>query len=116
MGVTDGNPRRAAGAVRAAVGWTVRRAAPRSMSALTDLGSARDEFGDVSAHLRALTDRVSELEEAVVLLREEIDETRRDGRRVAELYDLVFERLGAPASPPQQPGAERGLPAAPPQA
>ena len=41
----------------------------------------------------ALQARVDALETAVAELREEIDETRRDGRRVAELYDLVFERL-----------------------
>ncbi|BDZ45915.1 DUF6752 domain-containing protein [Naasia aerilata] len=43
--------------------------------------------------IQELTARVDALETAIAELREEIDETRRDDRRVAELYDLVFERL-----------------------
>ena len=37
--------------------------------------------------------RVARLERDVVELRAEIDELRRDSARVAEVYDLVFERL-----------------------
>jgi uncharacterized coiled-coil protein SlyX len=50
-------------------------------------GAAPDE------RIAALQSRVAALETAVDELREGIDETRRVGRRVAELYDLVFERL-----------------------
>ncbi|KQM84133.1 hypothetical protein ASE68_13745 [Agromyces sp. Leaf222] len=39
-------------------------------------------------------DRVAELETAVLELRGEIDELRKDSRRIAELYDLVVEHLG----------------------
>jgi len=34
------------------------------------------------------------LEREVAQLREDIDELRRDSRRIAELYDLVVELLG----------------------
>ena len=37
--------------------------------------------------------RVARLERDVAELRAEIDELRRDSARVAELYELVFERL-----------------------
>ena len=42
----------------------------------------------------AEVDRVAELESAVSELRGEIDELRKDSRRIAELYDLVVEHLG----------------------
>lgn len=37
--------------------------------------------------------RVRALEAEVATLRDDIDEMRRDGRHVAELYDLVIEEL-----------------------
>ncbi|MCD2444050.1 hypothetical protein LQ757_17340 [Agromyces sp. SYSU K20354] len=37
---------------------------------------------------------VARLEAEIARLRAEIDELRVDSRRIAELYDLVFERLG----------------------
>jgi urease gamma subunit len=64
---------------------------PRATRHLTELNHAREQLEEL-ASLRA---RVAALETAVAELREEIDESRRDGRRVAELYDLVFERLRA---------------------
>lgn len=36
---------------------------------------------------------IARLEAEVAALRGEIDELRADSRRIAELYDLVFERL-----------------------
>lgn len=40
-----------------------------------------------------LTARVAGYEAEVKELRDEIDELRQDSLRIAELYDLVFERL-----------------------
>ena len=37
--------------------------------------------------------RVARLEREIAELRSEIDELRRDSARIAELYDLVFDRL-----------------------
>ncbi|MFF2370066.1 hypothetical protein [Agromyces sp. NPDC058110] len=45
-------------------------------------------------------DRIAALEATIEQLQREIDELRKDSRRIAELYDVVVERLGAnrPAS------------------
>lgn len=40
---------------------------------------------------------IARLMSEIERLRAEIDELRVDSRRIAELYDLVFERLGAEA-------------------
>lgn len=64
------------GAVR--WGW---RVSPETMAAVEQLHAYRAE--------------VAELRRAVAELRQEIDETRRDSLRVAELTDLVVERLAA---------------------
>ncbi len=79
--------------MRRLIGLLVRRLAPRTMAGLSDLNTTREEFGELTATIRALEARVRELESAVADFQEEIDETRRDGRRVTEVYDLVFERL-----------------------
>ncbi len=79
--------------MRRLIGLLIRRLAPRTMAGLSDLATAREEFGELTATIRALEARVRELEAAVADFQEEIDETRRDGRRVTEVYDLVFERL-----------------------
>lgn len=49
--------------------------------------------------------RVRQLEAEVAELRSDIDELRRDGRRVAELYDLVVEEL---SRRPEANGASEG--------
>jgi phage shock protein A len=67
------------------------RVAPKATRDLAELSLAREQLGE----LAALRTRIEALETAVGELREEVDESRRDGRRVAELYDLVFERLRA---------------------
>ena len=59
-------------------GW---RVSPETMAAVEELHAYRAE--------------VAELRRAVAELRHEIDETRRDSLRVAELTDLVVERLAA---------------------
>lgn len=38
---------------------------------------------------------IARLKAEIERLRAEIDELRADSRRIAELYDLVFERLGS---------------------
>ncbi|MGR2753263.1 DUF6752 domain-containing protein [Agromyces arachidis] len=40
---------------------------------------------------------VERLERQILELRTELDELRADSARIAELYDLVFERLRPPA-------------------
>ncbi|MFD1574955.1 DUF6752 domain-containing protein [Agromyces cerinus subsp. nitratus] len=40
---------------------------------------------------------IARLESEIAALRGEIDELRADSRRIAELYDLVFERLRSDA-------------------
>ncbi|GGI47680.1 putative RNase H-like nuclease (RuvC/YqgF family) [Agromyces flavus] len=42
---------------------------------------------------RNTPERVARLEREIAELRSEIDELRRDSARIAELYDLVFDRL-----------------------
>ncbi|WP_448003857.1 DUF6752 domain-containing protein [Agromyces bauzanensis] len=59
-------------------GW---RFSPETMAAVEQLHAYRAE--------------VAELRHAVAELRREIDESRRDSLRVAELTDLVVERLAA---------------------
>jgi uncharacterized coiled-coil protein SlyX len=111
--------------MRTLIGKLVRLLAPRTMANIADINTVREELGDLTTALHSferrlemvgLADldgarrrvedltmrlqeteaRVGSLEATIAELQEEIDETRRDGRRVAELYDLVFERLRAP--------------------
>jgi hypothetical protein len=70
------------------------------MASLTELADFRARHGSVRPTLEtAETDglRLDELERVNTQLREEIDELRREGRYVAELYDLVLERVRADA-------------------
>lgn len=68
-------------------GRLLTRFAPRTAKVLTTLihASEEDEGG--------LIPRVLAYETEVRELRQEIDELRKDSLRIAELYDLVFERL-----------------------
>lgn len=68
-------------------GRLLARFAPRTAKVLTTLihASEEDEGGLIS--------RVLAYEMEVRELRQEIDELRKDSLRIAELYDLVFERL-----------------------
>jgi uncharacterized coiled-coil protein SlyX len=61
-----------------------------------DADAGQQGTQELAERLREMEGRIESLETAVAELREEIDETRRDDRRVAELYDLVFERLKIP--------------------
>jgi hypothetical protein len=65
------------------------RVAPRTAAGLRDLTSARDEYGSLFDALAYLKTVPGALESQ----QRQIDELRRDGRHVTELYDLVFERL-----------------------
>lgn len=70
-----------------------RRLAPRTVAGLRDLQRTREQHGDLSRLVDENKRLIKRLERAESDLREvraEIDELRRDGRHVAELYDLVF--------------------------
>ncbi len=65
----------------------------------TPLAALEEQVRSLTAAVeayRALADRVRQLEDEVRTLKGEIDECRRDNLRIAELYDLTVERLGAP--------------------
>jgi multidrug resistance efflux pump len=83
--------------MRELFGKVLRRRAPGTRPDSADPGAARAgleaRLQESTLSLHALQRRVESLEATIAELQEEIDETRRDGRRVAELYDLVFERL-----------------------
>src|SRR5215211_1992244 len=64
---------------------TAERLAPRTVSNLRKLNNLDDEFD--SSDLSRLISYERELRE----LRREVDELRRDNRRVAELYDVFFQ-------------------------
>jgi hypothetical protein len=67
-------------------GRLLSRFAPRTAKVLTTLIHASEED-------EGLIPRVLSYENEVRELRKEIDELRRDSLRIAELYDLIFERL-----------------------
>lgn len=76
-----------------------RRLAPSTIDGLHDVDLTRREFGELSDTLRGLRAENADLRERLGELEAEIDELRRDAPRIAELYDLVFERLdGSSAS------------------
>lgn len=60
--------------------------APTAYERLRRLSVLDDEGGDASSILLRQQDEIRDL-------RLQIDELRRENRRVQELYDLVFERL-----------------------
>jgi len=68
------------------LGRLLAKVAPRAAHALTTLIHVSEEDD-------ALLPRVIAYENQVRELRQEIDELRQDSLRIAELYDLVFERL-----------------------
>lgn len=63
-----------------------RKVAPRTFENLKYISRTRTASGDVM-------DRLLVYEENLKQLKTELDEMRRDQRRMAELYDLVFERV-----------------------
>lgn len=67
-------------------GNMARRVAPRTMRSLTYLSDTTDEYG-------GLIDRFMEYDHELDRLKAEVDELRRDNRRVVELYDLVVDEL-----------------------
>jgi hypothetical protein len=79
---------------------TAERLAPRTVSNLRKLNNLDDEFD--SSDLSRLISYERELRE----LRREVDELRRDNRRVAELYDVFFQwaHQNAAGPPDTAPG------------
>jgi hypothetical protein len=73
---------------------TAERLAPRTVNNLRKLNNLEDEFD--SSDLSRLISYERELRE----LRREVDELRRDNRRVAELYDVFFQWAHQNASGP----------------
>jgi hypothetical protein len=73
---------------------TAERLAPRTVNNLRKLNNLDDEFD--SSDLSRLISYERELRE----LRREVDELRRDNRRVAELYDVFFQWAHQNASGP----------------
>lgn len=67
-------------------GRALARFAPRASRALTVLARASEEED-------GLIPRSTAYDKELRALRKEIDELRQDSLRIAELYDLVFERL-----------------------
>ncbi|MFF2370058.1 hypothetical protein [Agromyces sp. NPDC058110] len=68
------------------IGRLASKAMPRTYSNLQLLSTMNDGGESVIATLVSLDEQVREL-------RAELNEVRRDNRRVVELYDLVFARL-----------------------
>lgn len=73
------------------LGRLLTRFAPRTAKVLTTLIHAGEEE-------EGLIPRVLSYENEVRELRKEIDELRKDSLRIAELYDLVFERIASEKS------------------
>lgn len=67
------------------LGKTARKIAPRTFENLSYLSKTRSRGPEVMDAIRAYEIEVKQL-------KTELDEMRRDQRRMAELYDLVFER------------------------
>jgi transposase len=65
-------------------GRIARRLAPRTLTNLQRLSGLNEEFDQGPA-------RFINYERELRALRREIDELRRENRRVAELYDVMFE-------------------------
>lgn len=76
------------------IGRAARRLAPNTLDGLHDLDIARARFGSLEQQLAVSESERAELRERVTQLEAEIDELRRNAPRIAELYDLVFTRLG----------------------
>ena len=72
--------------VKQFIGKAVRRVAPRTIENLVYVSRVRAKGSDVIEALRVYESDLKDL-------KTELDEMRRDQRRMAELYDLVFERV-----------------------
>jgi hypothetical protein len=82
---------------------TAQRVAPRTVNNIRTLRDLDQEFEQGPA-------RFVHYEREIWALRREVDELRRDNRRVAELYDAVFEWAKANSIPP--PAVPGGAPTA----
>lgn len=83
----------------------VRRLSPRTFDGLHDVAVARERHGSIAERFDTLDPSEpartrEELERQIAQLRVEIDELRSEGRHVAELYDLIFERVRDRSSAP----------------
>ena len=74
------------------IGKAARKVAPRTVDNLLFLSRSGVKGNDMVELLRAYQDEIEEL-------KGEMKELRRDQRRMAELYDLVFERVRADNPP-----------------
>ena len=70
-------------AIRRFNGWVARHIAPRTVENLEYIATTRKDAENVMA-------RLADFEENLAALAAELNEIRRDERRMAELYDLVF--------------------------
>lgn len=74
-------------------GRVVKRIAPRTAENLIFLSHAGKKGNDIVELVRAYSEELAEL-------KAEMNEMRRNERRMAELYDLVFERVRADTDRP----------------
>ncbi|GAA1943380.1 hypothetical protein GCM10009717_07240 [Agromyces allii] len=86
--------RRTSAGLRRSVHLIIRNGAPSARQEEPAMSDPTNENESVESNADAGAGRVAELEAEVAALRGEIDELRRDSRRIAELYDLVVDRLG----------------------
>jgi hypothetical protein len=71
----------------------VGRFSPRAARLIKVLAHASVSEDGLGAQMIEYEETIEALRAEIMDLRAEIDELRSDGLRVAELYDLVFERL-----------------------
>lgn len=74
----------------------VRRSVPRTIENLEQMPEVRQRTADLERQLREMRAHTARLAERVAELERSRDETERFGRRIAELTDVVVERLGGP--------------------
>lgn len=86
--------------MKRALGRMLRRAAPGTADGLVDVAEVRARFGSLAGELdraraeaEGLREELARANQQIDEMHQEIDELRRDAPRIAELYDLVFERL-----------------------
>ncbi len=79
----------------------LRRFGPKTADRVAFVLRAERDHGDI-------IEKLMDYERELAGLKREIDELRRDNRKMAELYDLVFERVKADARGAKQADAGTG--------